>query len=367
MKEKVRNRSLRNPGIRATIKAAILKWIADQKLVNGDRIHGQIELAHRFGVTQVTMFRALRELTWEGKVHRKNGKGTFVGPDLTNEAHRAMCLVLPGEGLDKPEYNPQFWPEIQTLVHIFTKMSGGRWSFTPKPVALDCDVKQIAKDLIKFDAVFFHHSKEPAELLRYLTTKTKIPVIAFGQPVNAFPCLTVDYSRESATCLGVSHLLKLGYRHIVMIDSRKYFRNMNWDGYRQALEDFGVPFDKDLIIQSDFTQDGASHAIADLLKKGVKFDAVFAVSDMLALSILDVLRRSGKSVPEQIGVMGFDGIDYACHLPPFLTSVEIPRADMIYAVLNRLDANPGNPTNFEYLDFPCRILPGKTTRQQTRK
>ncbi len=361
VRKETRSNSLRNPGKRAAIKDALLDWMAEQKLRPGDRILGQVELARRFGVTQVTMFKALKELAREGKIHRKNGKGTFVGPEQGPHARRTACLILPGEHLDNPEHNPQFWAEVQSLLHTFTVAAAGcGWSSATHPVMADSDPVRSTLNLSKYDAIFFHHTKEPAELLRFLTTKTRLPVAAFGQPDNAFPCLTMDYSRTAATRLGVSHLASLGYRRIALIDNKEYFGSWNLDGHRSALKELKIPFDERLHVYTAFTPAAVSAAVHGLIREKVPFDAVFAMSDMLALAVLETLRASGIPVPEKVGLLGFDGIDYACRMPPFLTSVQIPLDAMIREALGRFEKSVRRPAGLEYIEFPCRILPGKT-------
>lgn len=364
-KQLLKTTPLRRAGKRGSIKSAIIGWIAQQKLAPGDMIVGQNELARHFSVTQVTMFKALRELASEGVVHRINGKGTFVGPEPRVTARKSLCLVLPGAGLDQPEHNPEYWTEVQALLRAFITAAGEQWSFSVHSVRPKGNVERAARELVGCDAVFFHHTKEPTALLRKLLQDKLAPVVAFGMPGKEFPCLTVDYDRPAAARLGVSHLAELGYRRIAFVGSREAWGDMSLDGYRQALGDFGLPVDEALIVRVGEAQQDGYRGAAMLLNKQVKFDAVFADRDMRALGVLECLRQQGIRVPQQVGVMGFDGVDYACRMPPFLTSVEIPHGEMIRAALARLETCPGPVSPAAYIEVRCRVLPGQTAIRQT--
>lgn len=360
----MKSADLKRPGKRQTIKTAINDWIAEQGLAPGDMIMGQNELARHFGVTQVTIFKALRELVEEGVVYRVNGKGTFVGASPYVATRKALCFVLPGVGLDQPEHNPHYWPEVQTFLRCFVGAMSDRWSFSVHPVQPDSDVRRAAAELAGCDAVFFTHTKEPQALLDYMIRHKVAPVVAFGQPQKQFPCLTLDYDRAEATRQGISHLAELGHKQIAFVASREYWGDLALEGYRRALAEFGLPVEAARIVRIGEHQQDGYRGISQLLNKKIPFDAVFCDGDLRALGVLECLRQAGVRVPHDVGVMGFDGFDYACRLPPFLTTVEIPRLDMIRSALTRVEQAPGKPTPSEYLEFRCRVLPGHTTSRR---
>jgi DNA-binding LacI/PurR family transcriptional regulator len=58
------------------------------------------------------------------------------------------------------------------------------------------------------------------------------------------------------------------------------------------------------------------------LKTGKPFDAVFAATDLIAISALRVLAASGLRVPDAVAVVGFDGLEMGAHVHPTLTTVQ---------------------------------------------
>jgi DNA-binding LacI/PurR family transcriptional regulator len=118
-------------------------------------------------------------------------------------------------------------------------------------------------------------------------------------------------------------------------------------GYEKALAEAGMRTDKSLIEAGDFTRESGVRAMSALLARQPDLDAVFAASDLLALGALDVLRRTGRRVPEDVAVVGFDDSELARSAEPPLTTVRQPMEEigreMVRLMLAQLDhgAPPG--------------------------
>jgi DNA-binding LacI/PurR family transcriptional regulator len=93
-------------------------------------------------------------------------------------------------------------------------------------------------------------------------------------------------------------------------------------GYTDAV--VGAP----LVAHGDFSQDSGEAAMYELLEAAPDLDAVFAASDPMALGALRALRAAGRRVPDDVAVVGFDGIDAVRHADPPLTTVRQPVEDM---------------------------------------
>jgi hypothetical protein len=336
--------------------------IADRGLRDGDRIPGQNHLAHEFDVTAVTIHRALTELAREGVLHRIDGKGTFVGPKPPAAVRtRHLCLVLPGEHLDEPAANPDFWPYVRQLMHAFLTAANGEWRFASVAVPPGSGMPPSLGDLGRHDVVFFHHTKEPRDVLRQLIREGRAPTVAFGLPDPELPCLTVDHDPVEGMRKAVGYLAGLGYRRVALAASDQPWGRPWVEGYRLGLADFGLPFDeRRLALSGLHTQAEGMRGAAMLIGRGLPCDAILTDSDMRALGVLEYLRREGLKVPEDIGVMGYDGLDNATQQPPFLTSLSVPFEPMIRAALAEVDACRTVRSPQKSLKILGEIVPGQT-------
>lgn len=354
---------LRNPGKRRIIKEQVVRWIREQGLQPGEQIMGQNQLAEHFGTTVVTIHKALSELSDEGVLHRVNGRGTFVGPNPARVKARSLCLVLPGEHLDDPQFNPHFWPYVQRIYRAFMECIGHAWTFTTRGIPPGSDLAVVSRQLEEFDGVFFHYAQEPRDLLRFLIRERRVPVVSMGLPKRDIPCMTVDHDRVKGAAVGVRYLLEHGYSRIGFVGSREAWGEMSFEGYRAALKERGLPVDKVWVARTGELEEDGDKGMAELLKAKKRVEAVFVDSDLKAMGVMDCLRRERVEVPGEIGVMGYDGLDNVTRQSPYLTTVAIPYERMIKSALAELLEGAGEPTRKHHLSFVGEVLPGKTTRQ----
>jgi DNA-binding LacI/PurR family transcriptional regulator len=119
-----------------------------------------------------------------------------------------------------------------------------------------------------------------------------------------------------------SHLLRLGRKHIAFVGNTAYFEvEDRFRGYRTALKDHGLPYDPNLVIASELGIEDGLEAAQELASRDVPFDALFAATDMLAFGLMRAFTRSGRRIPTDVSVVGYDDIDSAQHSSPALTTI----------------------------------------------
>ena len=173
-----------------------------------------------------------------------------------------------------------------------------------------------------------------------------LPVCSVGLEIDGVPSIIVD--NRGGMRRGILHLIDEHHRRrIVFIAAQpnSIESNERLAGYRDALESRGLPFDPALIEHGDFTVPGGIDAIRRILEKGVKFDAVAAANDYMALASLDVLRSKGRRIPEDILVLGFDDVSNAICSKPALTTLRQPMwwlaNEAVRAVLDQFEKGVG--------------------------
>jgi DNA-binding LacI/PurR family transcriptional regulator len=142
----------------------------------------------------------------------------------------------------------------------------------------------------------------------------------------------VRTDKEAGGYLATRHLIELGHRHIAHIsDSGAYARHPaeRTAGYRRALADAGSPWRPEWLVEGRNDVRGGDTCLRTLLDRpGQRPTAIFVFNDQMAIGALHALRELGVRVPEDMAVVGFDGIELGAFTAPSLTTVEQPRADM---------------------------------------
>ncbi len=120
-----------------------------------------------------------------------------------------------------------------------------------------------------------------------------------------------------------SHLLRLGRQRILFLgDTEAPEAEQRFRGYRQALEDAGVPLDQDLTVSAHFDVQSGESATRSAIDRGLKFDGIFAASDLIAIGAIRALTLSGRKVPDDVSVVGYDNIPAARLVTPRLTTID---------------------------------------------
>ncbi|WP_329134513.1 LacI family DNA-binding transcriptional regulator [Streptomyces sp. NBC_00670] len=157
-----------------------------------------------------------------------------------------------------------------------------------------------------------------------------VPTVLAGRRGDGEPLGHVRADNGGGARSAVEHLLAGGRRTIGTITGPLDMdvAQSRLEGYRGALERAGLTVDEDLIVQGDFTEDGGRWAMRELLRRRPEVDAVFAASDVTASGAVLELRASGRRVPDDVAVIGFDDSIVARHIDPPLTSVRQPLEEM---------------------------------------
>lgn len=151
-----------------------------------------------------------------------------------------------------------------------------------------------------------------------------IPMVAINSHTTencAFP--TIEVKDREGVYEGVTHLVQLGHRRIGLVTfSGVGLRN---EGYRQALEYAGVPYDDRLVNSTNRAdwQEAATSA-ERLLVEFPGITALMVTSDISAIGVMQRAHRMGRRIPDDLAVVGFDGINLARALVPSLTTVAQP-------------------------------------------
>jgi DNA-binding LacI/PurR family transcriptional regulator len=154
-----------------------------------------------------------------------------------------------------------------------------------------------------------------------------VPVVVGGRPpADGITYVDVDNRGGAATAVG--HLLEMGRRRIASIAGPQDMA-VGADrlaGYHERLGAAGHP--GDLVEVADFTHDGGRAAMERLLGRDPSLDGVFAASDLMAIGAMAALRAAGRSVPDDVAVVGFDDAPIAATADPALTSIRQPIEEM---------------------------------------
>lgn len=156
--------------------------------------------------------------------------------------------------------------------------------------------------------------------------RVDFPVVILGDRIFGGPVDHVGMPHFEASREATRHLIERGCRRIAILCGAVEevdTSSLRLAGYRKALEDAGLPADPVLVQQVDRLgmREGAER-VRQMARTGLDFDGVFCVTDSLAMGVLRGLADSGRQVPEQVKVIGFDNVAESEYLVPSLSTVD---------------------------------------------
>lgn len=151
---------------------------------------------------------------------------------------------------------------------------------------------------------------------------------ACGCELTEAPSVRID--NAGATMELVEHLVSLGRRRIATISGPQMNPHAidRLKGYREGLEQAGIEFDPNLVVLGDFSMGSGYDAVRSVLEMQPRPTAILSMNDEMAIGAVQALSKAGLSVPDDIAVTGFDGIAFAEHSTPALTTIVQPAEKM---------------------------------------
>jgi DNA-binding LacI/PurR family transcriptional regulator len=150
----------------------------------------------------------------------------------------------------------------------------------------------------------------------------RVPLVVWGAKLEQQLYCTVGSDNVRGGDAAVSHLVSLGRRRIVFLGDVKYPEvAQRYVGYRAALDRADIAFDPKLQVTVAFNADDCRRTVQHMVDESLDFDAIFVVSDLLAMTVINTLRERGRDVPGDVSVVGFDDIALATYFHPPLTTV----------------------------------------------
>ena len=137
--------------------------------------------------------------------------------------------------------------------------------------------------------------------------------------------------RQASRC-AIDSLVALGHRKFVIVGGDRDFSDISrlrYEGCMLAFRNHGIDFDPELDYQGvRFSYQDGYNATQQLISNGRRFTALFAEADVMAIGAIRALHNNGLRVPEDVSVMGFDGLPLCGFLVPQLTTVAQSRKIM---------------------------------------
>ncbi|MBC8387980.1 MAG: LacI family DNA-binding transcriptional regulator [Actinobacteria bacterium] len=178
------------------------------------------------------------------------------------------------------------------------------------------------------------------------------------------PCVSIKNREVSKKA--INFLISLGHKKIAFVSEPIKIGKLTsrFRGYKDALEDNNIKIDKsfvfiDIALRGEIYEN-CYNFFKNNLNNIKRCSAMFVTSDKVAISAIKALNNSGISVPDDISIIGFDGLEISKYINPSLTTIIQPRYEMGYKAMKMLLAIINRET-VSNIELKAELITGEST------
>ena len=296
----------------------------------GARLPSEAELVRKFGVSRMTVVKAIRQLQQEGLLVRRTGSGTFAAA-ANEEGGRVFGLLIPDLGQTEI-FEPICHGMVRTPSAKTDSLLWGHSLATSENKDEEAEAlcwRYIEQKVagVFFAPVEFSPQREGVNrrILRALD-KAGIPVVLLDRSGLPYPARSpydlVGIDNRRAGYIVTDHLLRQGAQQIAFLAREGSAETVDDRivGYREALFAHGMKQTKNLVCRGD----AADTTFIESFVKRQRIDAFVCANDLTAANLMQTLIGLGIGIPEDVRIVGIDDVKYASLLPIPLTTYRQP-------------------------------------------
>ena len=163
--------------------------------------------------------------------------------------------------------------------------------------------------------------------------------------------------------LAAEHLIACGCRKITCIRGPQDLSSgkKRYEGYREVCRQYSM---KERFVDSTYKYEDGAKAAEEVLRRYPDTDGIIACNDMTAVSVYKVLQKRGYRVPDDIQIIGFDGVKFGRFLTPELTTVAQPIKEMGKCAVQMILGTVKELPRDREMKFPMMLIKGETTKNK---
>ncbi len=256
-------------------------------------------------------------------------------------------------------HNP-WYAEVSDGIHAVAERAGyqvilaaGRRSPAVESRALDAFLSS------RVDGIVVAGCRVP--LSRLTTIAGEVPLVSAGRSLVGSAVGSVSADDGEGARLAVQHLHTLGHRHIAHIDGGRGAGSApRRAGYVTAMRALGLGANV-RVLSGDFTEEAGNRAGRRVVREDAVPTGFFAANDLSAVGIIDALEASGRAVPGDASVVGYDNTAFAALNHIGLTTIDQPRNEMGRVAVSMLLGALSGESELQHLHMRPQLVVRSTT------
>ncbi len=321
------------------------------------KLPGGRALSKEFGLSYMTLRKAIKELVNEGYLRNVEREGTFVVEprqrykktfnigfylaeritDGISSPYYSLILKKLGEEINKNGYHIILLTNIENIVNL--------------------------KDERNVDGIIATCFPENKHVLKEISRFMPMVLIDNHIKYEHIPAVLID--NFYGTYKAVKYLIETGHRDIAYVTGTLDY-DIGYDkleGYKKALIDNNIPVNNDFVYEGSYVFESGYSSIEHFLALPKRPTAFVCGDDSIAFGVLKGLNEKGINVPEEVSIVGFDDLDLCLRIHPSLTTVKSPLGELASQCVKYIIKSINN----EEFDLLTKLLPTKLIVRESTK
>jgi len=343
------------------VRGVIREMIYSGDLSAGQRLPTELEMAERFGVSVVTINRAMSSLDAEKILHRAPGLGTYVREDI---ARGTVVVIMPVALVSGRTGGPFYAAAMTRLTQVFAARNlRAQFVLSSGDTDEDFLLSLHSESPLWSHATVVVGLSVPTELLRKRLVGPDTPIVstASGPPGDAEgPCVVFDYYELGRRAC--RHLIAKGHRRIAilspMLDGSE---DPALAGMAEAMSEAGLPMQQELCMDLPHGDKEAQEMMWRLWSLPQRPDALIVCDDAVAVDVGRAIKQMGIRTPDELAVVAHAtaGVDMGFPLP--FTTCQYDLERMCRAMYGLVDRAVRGSHATRAVRMRPRIVAGETT------
>lgn len=192
----------------------------------------------------------------------------------------------------------------------------------------------------------------------------RIPTVCIDREPSDKNIPVIESDNHRGGFIATEELIRCGCKNIVLLRDHRDLSTMNHrnKGYIDALNKYDIPVDLNLVLNLPINFESAKECVDKLIASEVKFDGIFAATDLLAVGALSAMKKHKIKVPQEIKLVGFDNILISEFVNPSITTINQDKFKMGETAAHiLLELIKENSKKFENIVIPVELIRRETT------
>jgi LacI family transcriptional regulator len=293
-----------------------------------------VDIARELNISKSTVSRVL---TGHPNVHPETRKAVLELADRLDYQKNMLSISLISKksntiGIIVPEFISSFFPQVILGAQEVAAKAGYNMVICQSNENYETEVANTNLMLAnQVDGLLISITKETRNFDHLKKIHRKgVPVVFFNRICEDMPVPKIVVDDYDGAFKAVEHLIKRKRRRIAHLagPDNLLISNKRLKGYLDALKKYNIPVNEEYIIPYDLSLEKVKIYVSHLLSLNPRPDALFAINDPTAIEAIQVIKKKGLRVPEDVAVVGFSDDLVSGLMEPALTTVAQPTREI---------------------------------------